>query len=580
MPSALPTMLTWDRPWALLALLLLLPLLAVMTRAIARLRQRRESYAESPALDRMAVTGNEHEVLLRMGLIAAALAFGILALSGPRWGARLGSLLPGEAPSLVVALDVSQSMIVEDLAGGRFERARAVMTEVVEGLEGWRVGLVAFADEAQVFCPMTSDSRALITLAQRARPGAELRGGSNLEVALSTSQELLGERPGAILLLSDGEALSGEAMRAVGPLKDAGTLLLAVGVGTPAGGKIPASTDLFGQPIFRTYHGQIVISRLDERGLKALAENAGGQYLNSDSPATAQRIIQLLTERWGGAQTGEAGVPLMTPPLVLCLLLLIAEAILSVRRRLSTLSFKRLLDEAVKHTGVLLAILSLSQIAWTWPWQSALSGASKAYEKGDYTSAVMQLEQALAQNPDDPKLLYDLGCSLYQGGDYAGAALAFKKALDRLPEGSKLLPWTHYNLGNALFRQSEQEKEGKKLLEEAGKAYEEALEWDPDDEDARHNLAVVKARLADASEGGQESSKPSGNPKAPGSVPDMPAPDHAEIEAVLDALEHDERQRQAEAAQGQRPETMTPRDFLRQLMRQGSDPSQPDRKDW
>jgi len=572
-------MLSWDRPLALFALLLLLPLAALMLRAIARLRLRRARFAESPALDRMAVSGNDTEILIRMGVIALALTLGLLALAGPRWGASLGSLMPGESPSLVVALDVSQSMLAEDLDGGRIARARAVMTEVVEGLPGWRVGLVGFADEAQIFCPMTTDSRALITLAQRARPGAELKGGSNLEVALATSQELLGKRPGAILLLTDGEQLDGDASRALRALKETGTFLVAIGTGTERGTKLQSGTDLFGQPIYRTFRGELVITRLDERGLKALTANAGGQYLNSDAPGAAQRTLQLLKERWGGNQTGEAGFPLTPLLLVPCLLLLVADTTFSARRRLAGLSFPRVLNDILKRSGHLIAVLALTQLAWTWPWQSAFNGAAGSYEKGDYPSAVTQLEKALASKPDDPRLLYDLGCSLYQSGEFAGAAIAFKKALDRLPPDSQLLPWAHYNLGNALFRQSEQAKAGKKLLEEAAKSYEATLELAPEDEDAKHNLEVVKARLSDHKGGAKPDAPQQGNQNGSGSVPDLPAPDQAEIDATLDALEHDERQRQSETAEASPESPLSPRDLMRQLMRQGPE-HQSDRKDW
>ncbi len=573
-------MLSWDRPLALLALFLLLPLLALMGRAIGRLRLRRARYAESPALDRMAVSGNESEILGRMALIAAALACGVVALAGPRWGANLGSLLPGESPSLVVALDVSQSMLAEDLEGGRFERARAVMTEVVEGLPGWRVGLVAFADEAQVFCPMTMDARALVTLAQRARPGQELRGGSNLEAALGTSQDLLGKRPGAILLLTDGEQLSGDATRALKPLKDAGTMLIAVGVGTPGGAKIRSGTDLFGQPIYRTFHGELVISRLDERMLKQLASSSGGHYLNAGAASTAQRTLQLLNERWGGAQAGEAGIPLTSGPLVLCLVLLVGEAAYSARARLKGISFPRVLQETLKRSGPLIVVLALTQVAWTWPWQGAASQAAKSYESGNYPAAVQHLQQALAKKPDDPRLLYDLGCGLYQSGDFPAAAIAFKKALDRLPADSPMRSWAQYNLGNALVRQSEQVKSGKKLLEDAAKAYEATLELAPDDEDARHNLEVVKARLSEKKGASKPDASSQGNQSGSGVVPDRPAPDQAEIDATLDALEHDERQRQSESAEGAPTGPLSPRDFMQQLLRQGNEPAQPDRKDW
>ncbi|GEM_PF-916830 len=578
-----PALLSFDRPLAFLVLLALVPLLALMIRTLTSLRLRRARFADFPALGRMAVSSNEGEILLRMTLTMAALALGVLALAGPRWGGSLGSLQPGEVPALVVALDVSQSMLADDVDGGRIDRARAVMTEILEGLPSWKVGMVAFADEAQVFCPVTSDSRALITLAQRARPGSELKPGSNLEVALNASLKLLGKRPGAILLLTDGEELAGDASRAVRALKDAGVLLVTLGVGTEQGGKIPSGSDLFGQPIFRTYRGALVTSRLNERGLKALAAGAGGHYLDAASPAAAPRTLQLIQERWGTAKADEGGALLATLPLLLCFLLLVAEAAFSARRRLSalgSLSFRRVLETALKRSGNLIVLAALTQIAWTWPWEGVLTEAARSYGNGDYPAATARLEQAVSSRDADPRLWYDLGCSRYQGEDYGGAAIAFKKALGKLPDSSKLRPWAHYNLGNALVRQSERAQKAKPLLEAAAEEYEKVLQIDPRDEDARHNLELVQARLADDKGGAKPDPSRAGNKSARAGVFDLPAPDQAEIGAMLDALEHDERQRQMEASQAQPKPPATAGDLMRQLLRQPPEGSQSDHKDW
>lgn len=581
MASLPPALLTFDRPWTLGILLLLAPLVAVMLRAIARSRLRRDRFVEAQALGRMAVSGNEREILWRAGLAVTALALTVIALAGPRWGGGLGSLLPGESPSLVVALDVSQSMLADDLPGGRIGLARDILVQVAEGMPGWKIGLVAFADEAQVFCPLTTDVRAVVTLAQRARPGAELQAGSNLEHGLTAAQQLLGKRPGAVLLLSDGEQLAGDATRAARILKEAGTLLVAVGIGTEVGGKIPSGTDLFGQTIYRTYRGGIVNSHLEVENLTAIAEKAGGRYLDGQGEAAAHRAVQLMTQRWGASAGDEPGVTLYVFPLALALILLIADAAWLARRRLASLGFSKVLQAAMKRSGHLLALAALTQIAWTWPWAGPLQKAADAYSQGDYPAAVGNLQQALQSRPDDPKLLYDLGCSQYQGGDFAGAALSFKKALDRLPQDAKLRSWAHYNLGNALFRQSEQAKDPKPLLKAAAAEYEQVLKRMPDDDDASHNLALVKERLSESKSSAKPDVPKPGNSPAAGGVPEEgPAPDQAEIDATLDALEHDERQRQAESAQDAANRPSSPSDLMRQMMRQGSDPAQPDRKDW
>lgn len=582
-------MTSWDHPLWLWALWLLLPMGASLARMLWRLRSRKDRYADAELLTEMRVRVPEREEALRLGLLIAAFACLIVSAAGPRVGGKLGSRLPGEAPTLVVALDVSKSMGVSDVAPSRMEAARTGVGILLDNLPGWRVGLVAFADEAMVLCPMTSDVSAVKTLSARLKPGhAELRQGSNLETALQVALGQLRGRPGAILVASDGEELAGEVRKILPELKKGQAIAYAFGVGSGTGGKIPDGQDLFGEPTYRTDRtGTPVLSRANLRILETLATETGGVYADGTAPGAAEDILAALRARWGTEAVAESGRSLYQWPLVVGLLLWLASILLEYRARLSFgshLSLAKAFRRLSRMAGLLLALAALSQTAWTWPWagMQEMQRAGKAYGAGRYDEAKRTLEAAVKAHPEDSRLLYDLGCARYQAGDYSGASKAFGAALEKLPEGAKTEAWLRYNLGNAEFRLGESRNDKRKHWQKAVEHYQAAVKLDPQDADASYNLDLVKKRLKElppqkAQGGGaQQQEKPE---PAPGGES---LPNEAEIQATLDALQHEERKLQEAVKQPDpvEPPTSTT-DIFKQLMNQSTKQNAfSDRPDW
>lgn len=582
-------MVSWDQPLWLWALVLLLPMGWSLAQMLWRLRSRKERYAESDLLAEMRVRVPEREEALRLGLLIASFACLLVAAAGPRVGGKLGTRLPGEVPILVVALDVSKSMGVSDVSPSRMEAARTGVGILLDNLPGWRVGLVAFADEAMVLCPMTSDVSAVKTLAARLKPGhAELRQGSNLEQALQVAQGQLRGRPGAILVASDGEELAGELKKVLPQLQKSGTVAYAFGVGSSAGGRIPDGQDLFGEPTYRLDRmGTPVLSKANLRALETLAKETGGVYADGGAPGAAEDLLAALRARWGEEAIAETGRSLYQWPLVIGLLLWLASVLLEYRARLSFgshLSAAKLWRRLSRQAGLILALAALSQTAWTWPWagMQEVQKAGKAYTAGKYDEAGRTLEAAIKANPGDSRLHYDLGCARYQAGDFAGASKAFGQALEKLPKGSKNEGWIRYNLGNAEYRLGESRNDRRKHWQKAVENYQAAVKLDSQDADARYNLDLVQKRLKELPPqkpqggGAQQQEKPQ---PAPGGES---LPNEAEIQATLDALQHEERKLQ-EAVKP--PETVEPpttaSDLFKQLMNQSTKPNAfSDRPDW
>ncbi|MFO7892407.1 MAG: VWA domain-containing protein [Longimicrobiales bacterium] len=235
-------------------------------------------------------------------LVGAALALG-LAAAGPRWG--LESVEEETASAdLVLALDVSKSMLARDVAPDRLERERVLARRVLRELAGDRIGMVAFAGRAYVLAPMTVDHSALQLYLDALDPEIVSQGGSSLAAAVEQATDLaLGRdeaRQGSVLLVTDGEELDDEdaVIRAAERAARLGITVHAVGVGTPEGAPIPEETvgPAGGgvERYKRDAEGEIVISRLNEPLLRRVAELTDGRYLRLGEAGGTDAVLRTL----------------------------------------------------------------------------------------------------------------------------------------------------------------------------------------------------------------------------------------------------------------------------------------------
>ncbi len=267
--------------------LLVAPLLALLLRRHASRRVGRLTDWGG------AVTASLAETVTRRAgtvLFLAAVARCSVAVVGPRWGDA------GAAPAVVgmdvmVCLDVSRSMEVMDLDPNRLEFARWQIRRLAANARGHRLGLVVFAGEARLVCPLTRDMDAFATILDRVGPFDVRRGGTDIGAALNKASEAL-ERgssgSGRIILITDGEDLTGEGRIAARKLGQRGLRVDCLGVGTPAGGRIPLPEGGW----LKDRAGRWVVSRLVPDTLKAIVEPVGGVYRSSGtSSGELQRLF-------------------------------------------------------------------------------------------------------------------------------------------------------------------------------------------------------------------------------------------------------------------------------------------------
>ena len=445
-----------------------------------------------------------------------------LALAGPGGAPRQG---PSSRDSLVLVLDLSLSMQVQDGAETRLGRARQFLEAVVGAWmplhPGGRVGLVGFADEAVTLCPLTVDPGAVsVLLAQVERRQDRLAPGTNLERALAHASALLPGQDGQIVLVSDGEVLSGKAEQQARELARRGTCLVVAGVGSEEPMPVPGNPDLFGRP--RPHlapDGQPAVSRANPRALAELARLAHGFHAPLRDPRDVGPFLSRLPA--GGARGRVSRGSWSGFPVAAGMVWLMVQAWRDPRLR---------------------------AIAWLGPVLVALQGcagfdpgmardASRLHLAGKPAEALVRLGKV---HPGQPAWWHhDRGCSLFALGRLDEAIQAFEQAATAPERDPRLRARRLYNLAGARIHRGMIDRDPRPRWRQAASSLEQVLTLDPSDEDARYNLEWLRRRL-EQGDGTGGASRPGskGEGRSDRSEPSLP---EDEIRSALEMLEREER---------------------------------------
>ena len=259
---------------ALLLLLWLVPVAALLAVFLRRRADRRAALWAGPATSRAPARSGVFIAQLALWCAAAALA--IVAAARPQWGEVEETVL-SRGRNVVLLVDVSRSMLAEDVHPNRLERARVDLRDLLDELEGDRAALVAFRGSAVTICPLTTDTGFLRLSLDHLGIDSAPRGETDLGKALDAALELLSpfsSDHNAIVLVSDGEDLSGTARAAAARAAAASTPVFTVGIGDARGASVPLGD---GSPM--QYDGSPVVSKLDNETLAAIARTSGGAYI-------------------------------------------------------------------------------------------------------------------------------------------------------------------------------------------------------------------------------------------------------------------------------------------------------------
>jgi len=238
-------------------------------------------------------------------LVAATLL--MIALARPQWGEQVETV-SRQGVQLVVALDISTSMLADDIKPSRLERARLEIADLMQRLEGDEVALVLFSGASFVQFPLTSDYATARKFLEGAEPGVISKPGTNVGDALRTALNAFDAESGSqkvLLLITDGKAHDADTLRVAQEVADQGVRIYTIGFGSPEGAPVP-QVDAFGRVAGTKLDAQglPVISRLDEGTLQEIARIGGGVYARAE---TGGQELVVLTDALAQMQRGDVG---------------------------------------------------------------------------------------------------------------------------------------------------------------------------------------------------------------------------------------------------------------------------------
>ena len=436
--------------------------------------------------------------IVLLGLSAACL---VLALMRPQLGIR-HIAAPRVGAEIMIALDVSKSMLAEDVAPSRLERAKAEIVDLLSYLEGDQVGLIAFAGRATVLAPMTPDFSFLRLVLEGAGPRSVTRGGTRLEEPIRKAVQGFGparEASRMILLITDGGDHDSFPLDAARAAAEAGIVIIAIGFGDELGSEIYTTDPRTGaRELLRDADGRAVRSRLDGELLRDLALATNGAYVPAGTGVLdlesiyRQHIEPLMLGKLAprGTTVRDEGYQWAV---LLGLVFLVSSAAVSS-------------GAAGASAAVVLGMVLVAQSPPAWAQRADEPAADDAARLNrapiaadESTVAGRRAEADLPKEPVDRRAIFNLGVSALEAGNAEEAARQFERARREAADDGELRFRAAYDLGIASATlaselAADSPEEALRTLYTAADWFRDAIQQRPESEDSRVNLDVALRR--------------------------------------------------------------------------------------
>lgn len=276
-------------------LLLVIPLMVVLFEyCLAQRKRRLARVGTSTAIARLAPEASVKRARWKFWLLVLAVVAIVLALARPQFGSKLKEV-EREGVEIMVAIDVSNSMLANDFEPSRLERTKYAVGRVIEGLSEDKIGIIVFAGDAYVQLPITADYLTAKNFVQQISPSQVTKQGTAIGTAIDMAIGSFSSQSGSsrvLVLVTDGENHEDDALVAAERAAQQGVTIYTIGIGTPEGAPIRIGDDFI-----RDSEGEIVVSKLDEEGLQKIALTTGGAYVRASSQSVGlDEIIGLINQ--------------------------------------------------------------------------------------------------------------------------------------------------------------------------------------------------------------------------------------------------------------------------------------------
>ena len=276
------------------ALFLYIPLLLIVGIYLYACYKRRSDirkYGSPELLGAMMPEASRFRPQLKFWLTFAALCFMVLLLARPQFGTKVETV-KRQGIETVIALDISNSMMAQDVAPNRLERSKNIISRLVDEFEDDKIGLIVFAGDAFIQLPITNDFISAKLFLESISPSLITRQGTNIKAAIDMATRSFTPREGvgkAIIIITDGENHEEGAIEAAKAAAEKGMMVYVMGVGSPEGAPIPGERS---NDFRRDKEGNVIVTKLNEQMCQEIAAAGNGVYIRIDNTSNAQKILQ------------------------------------------------------------------------------------------------------------------------------------------------------------------------------------------------------------------------------------------------------------------------------------------------
>ena len=482
-----------------------IPLLLVLFFVVLNWKKRTiKKIGDANLVKEMIKNHSPQKFALKFILILFAFTAGVFALVNLRSPQGVEQV-NRNGIDIMIALDVSKSMLAQDIKPNRLERAKQAISKLIDKLSNDRIGIVVFAGKAYLQMPLTGDHGAAKMYLSSASTDVVPTQGTVISDALKMCYSSFNSKEKkykAVVLISDGEDHDEGALKIAGDMADEGIVINTVGIGSSQGSTF--IDELTNQPKTDN-EGNIVITKLNEEELQKIAEKGNGSYqLFSNTDELVNKLDAQLSSMDQRTVVEDSLVnyenyfPYF---LMLALLLLVIELFISERKKIQNIK-STVNQKGIALTSLFLISYFLFPLTSTAQNEKALiKKGNDAYEKKEYENAITNYKQATEKSPANATAQYNLGNALYKNKKTDEAVQAFDNAIENA-ESKEDKSKSFYNKGVVL--------QNNHKLPECIEAYKKALKLNQQDEDARQNLqkALQQQKQEEQKKDNKEQKKP------------------------------------------------------------------------
>ena len=467
-----------------LYLLAALPLIAILRWVLERKQLKRLKLFGDPTLLRHLMPDvSKMRPVVKFWMLLAAMALIIVMMARPQMGTRISHEKRTGIES-IIAMDISNSMLAEDVTPSRLDRTKMMVENLVDNFTDDKIGLIVFAGDAFVQLPITSDYVSAKMFLSEIEPSLIATQGTDIATAINMAANSFTQQQGvgkAIIVITDGEDHEGGALEAAKAAKKKGMRVYVLGVGSDKGAPIPLGNGDY----MKDRTGNTVMTKLNEEMCRQIAEAGGGAYIHVDNNTNAQRqldseLAKLSKKEMQSTIYSDYDEQFQAFGIIAIILLILEICILEsknpIARRLNIFGRKQ-------RTTTLIVALLVASASFAQNDRRYITQGNKLFRSGQFDKAEVAYRKAIEKNPRNPQAHYNLGNSLMAQKKDSAAVQSFQKSTEL--ETSKIRKAMAYHNMGVVCQQH-------KMYGEAIEAYKNSLRLNPKDDATRYNLELCK----------------------------------------------------------------------------------------